>query len=73
MEKLIYIVEERGETEFWLFTFIYFLNEVVDGKAEECHEQTKDEDEHPVYDVGEDLRRHPVPYSWGRGEKERER
>ena len=50
------MVEERGETEFLWFTFVYFLNEVVDGKAEECHEQTKDEDEHPVYDVGEDLR-----------------
>ena len=66
------MVEGSGEIEFLWFTFVYFLNEVVDGKAEECHEQTKDEDEHPVYDVGEDLRRHPVPCSWGR-ERERER
>ena len=58
---------------FLCFTFVYFLNEVVNGKAEECHEQTKNENEHPVYDVGEDLRRHPVPCSWGARERERER
>ena len=57
------VVVGRNRNKFLCITFIYLLNEVVDGKAKESHEQTKDENEHPVNDVWENLCGHPVPCS----------
>lgn len=47
-------------------TFADFLNEIVYDEAEDCHQYSQDQDEEPVYDIGEDVggRVLPHPCTW---------